>query len=203
MAPTSRSGLGVINLCLLKGLDRAAKRIFGVGWHVYLTIILEIMHFSVNELMIYLITLHLSLNDLLRRSVDLMRSAYTNHYQTVHFLYIYEIQWDRYIVWWSVASRRLYNILYFLWLYNEFFIILYNIIKIAELDCCQIIILSIYVPSTHAYTHVLRLSLDLLLELSNFCSSLDGIWTHTIDTLQHHSLSLTSSALDHSTTSTP
>ena len=38
---------------------------------------------------------------------------------------------------------------------------LYNILKIAELDCCQIIILSIYVPSTHAYTHVLRLSLDL------------------------------------------
>jgi hypothetical protein len=42
----------------------------------------------------------------------------------------------------------------------EFFIILYNILKIVELDCCQIIILSIYVPSTHAYTHVLRLSLD-------------------------------------------
>ena len=36
-----------------------------------------------------------------------------------------------------------------------------NILKIAELDCWQIIILSIYVPSTHAYTHVLRLSLDL------------------------------------------
>jgi hypothetical protein len=33
--------------------------------------------------------------------------------------------------------------------------------------------------------------------------SLDGIWTHTIDTLQHHSLSLMSSALDHSNTSTP
>ena len=47
-----------------------------VGWHVYLTIILEIMHFSVNELKRCLITLHLSLNDLLRRSVDLMRSAY-------------------------------------------------------------------------------------------------------------------------------
>jgi hypothetical protein len=31
----------------------------------------------------------------------------------------------------------------------------------------------------------------------------DGIWTHTIDTLQHHSLSFTSSALDHSTISTP
>jgi hypothetical protein len=30
-----------------------------------------------------------------------------------------------------------------------------------KLDCCQIIILSIYVPSTHAYAHVLRLSLDL------------------------------------------
>jgi hypothetical protein len=91
----------------------------------------------------------------------------------------------------------LYNIFYIMWLYNEFFIILYNIsanniyiyvwklnqtvleldfravkflfffiilyniLKIAELDCCQIIILSIYVPSTHAYAHVLRLSLDL------------------------------------------
>jgi hypothetical protein len=32
---------------------------------------------------------------------------------------------------------------------------------ISELDCCQIIILSIYVPSAHVYTHVLRLSLDL------------------------------------------
>ena len=41
------------------------------------------------------------------------------------------------------------------------------------------------------------------LELSSFYSSLDGIWTHTIDTLQHHSHSLTSSALNHSTTSTP
>ena len=46
--------------------------------------------------------------------------------------------------------RCLYNILYFLWLHNDFFIILYNILKIAELNCCQIIILSIYVPSTHA-----------------------------------------------------
>ena len=46
--------------------------------------------------------------------------------------------------------RYLHNILYFPWLYDEFFIILYNILKIAELDCCQIIILSIYVPSTHA-----------------------------------------------------
>jgi hypothetical protein len=46
--------------------------------------------------------------------------------------------------------RCLYNKLYFLWLYNEFIITLYNILKIAELDCCQIIILSIYVPSTHA-----------------------------------------------------
>ena len=39
--------------------------------------------------------------------------------------------------------RCLYTIPYFLWLYNEFFIILYNILKIAELDSCQIIILSI------------------------------------------------------------
>jgi hypothetical protein len=65
----------------------------------------------------------------------------------------FEIQWDRYIVWLSLA--------YFLWLYSKFFIILYKILKIAELDCCQIIILSIYVPSTHAYTHVICLSLDL------------------------------------------
>ena len=57
--------------------------------------------------------------------------------------------------------RRLYNILCFLWMYHEFFIILYNILQNAEIDCCQIIILSIYVPSTHANTHVLRLSLDL------------------------------------------
>ena len=58
-------------------------------------------------------------------------------------------------------SIILHNILYFLWLYNEFFINLYNILQIAELDSCQIIILSIYVLSTHAYTHILRLSLDL------------------------------------------
>ena len=44
---------------------------------------------------------------------------------------------------------------------NIYIIILYNILKIAELDCCQIIILSINVPSTHAYTHVLHLSPDL------------------------------------------
>jgi hypothetical protein len=36
-----------------------------------------------------------------------------------------------------------------------------------------------------------------------FVLPIDGIWTHTIDTLQHQSLSLMSSALDHSTTSAP
>ena len=36
-----------------------------------------------------------------------------------------------------------------------------------------------------------------------FCSSLHGIWAHTIDTLQHQSPSLMSSALDHSITSAP
>ena len=30
------------------------------------------------------------------------------------YIYNFEIQWDRYIVWLSLASRRLYNILYFL-----------------------------------------------------------------------------------------
>jgi hypothetical protein len=48
------------------------------------------------------------------------------------------------------------------------------------------------------YIYVWKLNQTVILELSNFCSSLDGIWTHTIDTLQQHSLSLTSSALDHS-----
>ena len=59
-----------------------------------------------------------------------------------------------------IVTCCLYNILYFLWLYDEFRMILYNILKIAELDCCQIIIFSIDVPSTHAYTHVLCLSLE-------------------------------------------
>ena len=31
----------------------------------------------------------------------------------VSFKVTFEIQWDRYIVWLSLASRRLYNILYF------------------------------------------------------------------------------------------
>jgi hypothetical protein len=48
-----------------------------------------------------------------------------------------------------------------MWLYNEFFFFLHNILIIAELDCCQIIILNIYVPSTHVYANVLRQSLDL------------------------------------------
>jgi hypothetical protein len=56
--------------------------------------------------------------------------------------------------------RCLYNLPYFLWLYSDFFIILYNILKIAELDWCQIIILSTYVPSTRGWTHVLCLPLD-------------------------------------------
>jgi hypothetical protein len=33
----------------------------------------------------------------------------------------------------SYMLRRFYNILYFMWLYNDFFIILYNILKNAEL----------------------------------------------------------------------
>jgi hypothetical protein len=45
--------------------------------------------------------------------------------------------------------RRLYNILYFLWLYNEFFIILYNILTIAELDCCQVIVSQNYRKWVH------------------------------------------------------
>jgi hypothetical protein len=51
----------------------------------------------------------------------------------------------------------------------------------------------------HNEWYVWRLNqtvLELDFRTVKFCSSLDGIWTHTIDTLQHHSLSLTSSVLD-------
>jgi hypothetical protein len=41
-----------------------------------------------------------------------------------------------------------------MWLYNEFFIILYNILKIAELDCCQIIILKVYMYHLHTLIHM-------------------------------------------------
>ena len=54
--------------------------------------------------------------------------------------------------------------------------------------------------SNFCYIYVWKLNqtvLELDFRAVEFCSSLDGIWTHTIDTLQHHSLSLTSSALDH------
>ena len=64
------------------------------------------------------------------------------------------------IVYDSHLLRCLYNPLYFLSLYNDFFIILYNILKTTELDCCQYIILSIYVPYIRASTHVLCLPLD-------------------------------------------
>ena len=77
---------------------------------------------------------------------------------SMYMMYVYI-----YIVWLSLASRRLYNILYFLWLYNEFFIILYNILKIAELDCCQIIILkyicTIYTRLYTCLTSIPRFSL--------------------------------------------
>ena len=68
-----------------------------------------------------------------------------------------------------------------------------------------IYILHIYLKGkTHYQTKRNTYNTGMRLKIKpNFCSSLDGIWTHTIDTLQHHSLSLTSSALDHSTTSTP
>ena len=57
---------------------------------------------------------------------------------------------------------------------------------------------------THTYIYFWKLNqtvLELDLWADKFCSSLNGIWTHTIDTLQHQSRSLTSSALYHSATS--
>jgi hypothetical protein len=46
-------------------------------------------------------------------------------------------------------------------------------LKNAELYCCQIIILSIYVPSTHAYIHVLRLSKKTIIITKSTDISLD------------------------------
>ena len=50
----------------------------------------------------------------------------------------------------------------------------------------------IYNVYIYIYIYVWKLNQTVFrfLELSNFCSSLDGIWTHTIVTLQHHSLSI-------------
>ena len=48
-----------------------------------------------------------------------------------------------------------------------------------------------------------QIVLDLDFWAIKFCSSLEGIWAHTIDTPQYQSLSNMSSAVDHSTTSTP
>jgi hypothetical protein len=89
--------------------------------------------------------------------------------------------------------RCSYNIHYFLWLDKEFFIILYNILK----NCC-VSLLSKY-NIKHTCTIYTLLELDFW--AIKFCFSLDGIWAHTIDTLQHQSLSLMSSALHHSATS--
>ena len=50
---------------------------------------------------------------------------------------------ETYIVYGCHLLRCLYNLLYFLWLYNDFFIILSNILTIVELYCCQILMLSI------------------------------------------------------------
>ena len=85
----------------------------------------------------------------------------------------------------------------------------------ADRKCCQYIFCNIFIGivaqssrllNINIYIYVWKLN-QTVLEFDfwavKFLSSLDRIWTHTIDTLQHHSLGLTSSVLDHSTTSTP
>jgi hypothetical protein len=57
-----------------------------------------------------------------------------------------------------------------------------------------LVIISLYMQSYrhNIYIYVWKLNqtvLELDFSAIIFCSSLDGIWTHTIDTLQHHSLS--------------
>ena len=105
------------------------------------------------------------------------------------------------IIQYRLLPNQIFNIFKLAWLYwfhNGF-----EDYSICHLNwqCSGYNILSVYI-----YIYVWKLNqtvLELDFRAVKFCSSLDGIWTHTIDTLHHHSLSLTSSALDHSTTSTP
>jgi hypothetical protein len=63
-----------------------------------------------------------------------------------------------------------------------------------------------YYVNTKYYIYVSKLYqtvLQLDIWAVKFCSSFEEICAHTFDTLQHQSLSLISSAIDHSTTSTP
>jgi hypothetical protein len=67
------------------------------------------------------------------------------------------------IVWDCQLLRCSYNILYFLWLYNELFIILYNILK----NCCIILLsnynikyaCTIYTPLDTCFIYISRCSL--------------------------------------------
>ena len=78
-----------------------------------------------------------------------------------NFIVVYSLEYKCYI-YLRYASFPLISILNTYHYGNSIYTCLTSIpTSIAELDCCQIIILSIYVPSTHACTHVLRLSLDL------------------------------------------
>jgi hypothetical protein len=70
-----------------------------------------------------------------------------------------------------------------------------SVVPLLLLSCIDCIYIYIYVWKLN------QTVLELDLWAVKFCSSLDGIWTHTIDTLQHQSLSLMSNALDLSTTS--
>jgi hypothetical protein len=96
--------------------------------------------------------------------------------------------------------RCSYNILYFLWLYYELFIILCN-----KLNNCWVRLLSNYnikynctiytglntclmsISRCVCYIYVCKLNQTVLaiycFDLSNLCSTLDGIWPHTIDAL--------------------
>ena len=93
-------------------------------------------------------------------------------------------------VWWvclQTDSRHsyIYNILYFLWLYNEFFIILYNILKIAELDCCQIIICTTYTRLYTSLTSIPRFALREKVTLQLLKLLLKGVdvvgWSMALD----------------------
>ena len=61
--------------------------------------------------------------------------------------------------------RCSYNIHYFLWLYNEFFIILYNIIKITQLDCCHIKYIYICICTIYTWLNTC-LNVDLYIHLT-------------------------------------
>ena len=100
-------------------------------------------------------------------------------------IYIYRRYRSKFDIEWSLSVRRKFchfteiTICYYMWW------------------CCCNFFLDIYIYVIKFNSTVLELDLW----SDKFGFSLEGIWTHAIDTLEHQTLSLMSSALDHFATS--